>query len=94
MTEDTKRQAKLLYDQHKKFLGIGEINMPISSMGTPCMHGLLVTGWDWQCLMLKKNLGHKVELLFQAMFLELHTAEKYRPTLLRDPIIYRLQDSL
>ncbi|KIK37675.1 hypothetical protein CY34DRAFT_108994 [Suillus luteus UH-Slu-Lm8-n1] len=94
MTEDTKRQAKLLYDQHKKFLGIGEINMPISSMGTPCMHGLLVTGWDWQHPMLKKNLGHKVEPLFQAMFLELRTAKKYRLTLLCDPIIYGLQDSL
>lgn len=93
-TEDTKTQAKLLYDQHKKYLGIGEIDMPISSMGTPCMHGLLVTGWDWRRSMLKKNLGREAEPLFQAMFLELRTAEKYRPTLLRDPIIYALRDTL
>jgi hypothetical protein len=45
--QDTKTQAKTLYEQHKKYLGIGEIDMPILSMGTPCMHGLLVTSWDW-----------------------------------------------
>jgi hypothetical protein len=42
-TEETKTQAQLLYDQHKKYLGVGEIDMPISSMGIPCMHGLLST---------------------------------------------------
>jgi hypothetical protein len=41
---DTKMQAKMLFGQYKKYLGIREIDIPISSMGTLCMHGLLVTG--------------------------------------------------
>ncbi|KAG1764491.1 hypothetical protein EV702DRAFT_1051354 [Suillus placidus] len=68
----TQNQAKTMYDQHKKFFGFGEIDLPISSMGMPCMHGLMVTGWDWQQATVKKNLPHEAEPLVQAMFLEQH----------------------
>lgn len=94
MTQDTKTEAKMLYEQHKKYLGVGEIDMPISSLGTPCMHGLLITGWDWRRTSLKKNLSREAEPLFQAMFLELHHVETYRPMLLRDPVVWGLRDTI
>ncbi|KAG2337832.1 hypothetical protein BDR05DRAFT_952347 [Suillus weaverae] len=81
MPETTQKQAKTMYDQHKKFFGFGEIDLPISSMGMPCMHGLMVTGWDWQRVTVKKNLPHEAEPLVQAMFLEQHIAESIQKSM-------------
>ncbi|KAG1772197.1 hypothetical protein EV702DRAFT_1201585 [Suillus placidus] len=94
MLATTQNQAKTMYDQHKKFFGFGEIDLPISSMSMPCMHGLMVTRWDWQWATVKKNLPREAEPLVQAMFLEQHIAERYRPRILKDPIVWAIRDSI
>jgi hypothetical protein len=90
----TQNEAKALYDMAKKHFGVGKIDMPASSMGMKCMHGLLVTGWDWQRPTLKKNLVREAEPLVNAMFLEQAIAERYRIHLLRDAIVWGLRDTL
>lgn len=87
-------RAKTMFTDHKEHFGIGKVDMPTSSMGLPCMHALLVTGWDWQRPNIRKNLGREAEPLIQAMFFELDFVKKYRTKILRVSTIWGVRESM
>lgn len=93
-SESTKQKAKVLLETVLKYVGKGDIDVPISAMSTVGMPAFMSTGWDWRRMTVRKNKDRAIDPSIQAIIMELEFAHTYRPELLRDPIIWELRETL
>ncbi|KAG2050858.1 hypothetical protein BDR06DRAFT_1010815 [Suillus hirtellus] len=93
-SESTKQKAKVLLDAVSKYVGKGDIDIPVSAMNTVGMPAFMSTGWDWRRLTIRKNRDRSIDPAIQAIIMELEFAQTYRPDLLQDPIIWALRATL
>ncbi|KAG2050856.1 hypothetical protein BDR06DRAFT_974134 [Suillus hirtellus] len=94
MSKSTQENATVLFKLVKKFVGRGNIDVPVSSMNTLGMPAFVSTGWDWRRPAIRKNMDRSVEPSVRAIIMELEFAQTYRRQLLQDHQVWKLRDQL
>jgi hypothetical protein len=94
MPASVKTSTNELFEEMKKHIGRGKIDMAPSAQTKRGMPAIMVTGWDWRRVGIKKNIAREVEPSIRMVQMELHLAKQYRPKVLADPIVWTLRSTL